>query len=273
MRTVSQAISVLLPTLYLLVVLYYGLIFFGRSKKWEIQSTGVLIILLIIHATEILLRGLAIGSIPLSTKFDALSFLALLIVIVYLIIESTVKNRGTGFFTLSLAFVIQSISSVLYSWDLTQSPLLSNPIYAIHVVFTILGYTAICISALYAFMYTMLNHNIRNHQLGNIYDKLPSLQLLEKMSIRAIQIGLFALGLGIFLGHLRAGAILGNYWPLDAKVFFSDLIWFGYALGYIIAQFRKWRGRWMAYLSMTGFAILVLANTTILFIENTFHQF
>lgn len=220
-----------------------------------------------------MLRGFAIGSIPLSTKFDALSFLAFLIVTVYLFIEILVKNRGTGFFTLSLAFVIQTISSTLYTWDLSSNPLLTNPMYAIHVIFTILGYTAICISALYALMYVMLNHNIRNHQLGVIYDKLPSLQLLEMMSIRSIQLGIITLGIGLALGHLRAGDVLGSYWPMDAKVFFSDLIWFGYALGYVIAQLRKWRGKWMAYLSISGFGILVIANITILFIENTFHQF
>ncbi len=273
MRIYSQALSVILPTIYLLVVFYYGHILFGRSKQIEKQSTWVLIALLIIHATEIALRGLAIGTIPLATKFDALSFLSLIIVTVYLIIELSVKNKGTGFFTLTLAFIIQSISSVLYTWDLTYNPLLKNPVYAVHVVFTIMGYTAICISALYALMYIMLNHNIRNHKLGVIYDKLPSIELLENMSIRSIQIGIITLGIGLFLGHLRAGDVLGSYWPLDAKVLFSDLIWFAYALGYVIAQMRKWRGKWMAYLCLTGFAVLVLANVTILFIENTFHQF
>ena len=156
MRTLSQAISVLLPTLYLVVVFYYGHIFFGRSKKIEKHSTWILIFLLLIHATEIILRGFAIGSIPLATKFDALSFLALLIVCVYLFIELSVKNRGTGLFAIGLAFILQSISSILYSWDMTNNPLLSNPVYAVHVVFTILGYTAISISALYALLYTLL---------------------------------------------------------------------------------------------------------------------
>lgn len=273
MRSLSQSFSVLLPILYLLVVFYYGQIFFGRSKKTQNYSTRILIILLMIHACEIVLRWAAIGSVPLATKFDALSFLAFLIVTVYLIIELSVKTRGTGFFTVGLAFLFQTVSSMLYSWDLTYNPLLSNPVYGVHVVFTILGYTAICISALYALMYILLNHKIRNHQLGLIYEKMPSLQLLENMSIRSIQIGIIALGVGLLLGHLRAGAVLGNYWPMDIKVLLSDIIWLGYTLGYLFAQIRRWRGRWMAYLSLAGFAILVMTNIMTIFIENSFHRF
>jgi len=273
MKTLGQALSVLLPVFYMIVVFYYGHIFFGRAKKLEDKSTWILIFLLVIHFAQIIIRAVAIESMPLATKFDALSVLAFILLVVYLIIELTVKNKGTGFFVLMLAFIIQSISSVLYSWDLTHNPLLSNPIYAVHVIFTILGYTAICVSALYALMYVMLNHNIRHHQLGLVYDNLPPLTTLERMSIRSIQIGIISLGFGLLLGHIRAGDVLGTYWPMDVKVIFSDLIWISYALGYLIAQFRKWRGRWMAYLSMAGFGILVFANITIIFFIDTFHQF
>jgi ABC-type uncharacterized transport system permease subunit len=129
---------------------------------------------------------------------------------------------------------------------------------------TILGYTAICISALYALLYIMLNHNIKHHRLGLIYEKLPPLNLLEKMSIRSVQIGILFLGIGILLGHLSNGKM---------KIAFSDFIWFCYFIGYLIAQLKKWRGRWMAYLSLTGFAILVITNISLLFIENSYIQF
>jgi ABC-type transport system involved in cytochrome c biogenesis permease subunit len=93
------------------------------------------------------------------------------------------------------------------------------------------------------------------------------------MSIRSVQIGIIFLGLGVLLGHVNAGSVLGTYWPIDAKVIFSDGIWLGYFIGYIIAHLNRWRGRWMAYLSMVGFGILILTNITIVFIKDTFHQF
>jgi len=93
------------------------------------------------------------------------------------------------------------------------------------------------------------------------------------MSIRSVQIGIFTLGSGILIGHYIAGSTLGTFWPIDAKVIYNNIIWAGYFVGFIIAQIYKWRGRWMAYLAMVGFGILIFTNIMIIFIDSTFHQF
>jgi ABC-type uncharacterized transport system permease subunit len=223
-------------------------------------------LLIAIHGTHLILRGLAIETLPLVTKLDALSLLAIAIIILILIIELTSKNKTTILFAVFLSFIIQTISSIFYSWNLTPHPLLEDPFYALHVILAVLGYS-------YALLYIMLNHNIKYHRLGIIYEKLPPLRNLERLSIRSIQIGIVTLGLGILVGHLQAKQMLGTYWPMDPKVIYNNIIWFAYFLGLIIAQIYRWRGRWMAYLAMLGFAILIFANIMIIFIDNTFHQF
>lgn len=273
MKTISQIISILLPVIYLIVVFLNVYIFFGRNKKLENRVPIMIIVLIVIHATHLILRGLAIETFPLVTKLDALSFLAFSIIILILIIEITSDNKTTILFAVFLSLIIQTISSLFYSWELTQHPLLRDPLFTLHVVLTILGYSAISISALYALLYIMLNHNIKYHRLGTIYEKLPPLRNLERLSIHTIQIGIITLGLGIFVGHLLSKQLLGTYWPMDPKVIYNNVIWFAYFLGLIIAQLYKWRGRWMAYLAMLGFGILIFTNIMIIFIKDTFHQF
>jgi HemX protein len=273
MKTSSQILSMLLPVIYLFFVFIIAYIFFGRNKNLANKIPLMIIILIVVHSVQIILRGIAIEMLPLSTKFDALSFLAFTIIILTLIIEFSNKNKTILYFAVLLSLIIQSISSMFYSWNLTPHPMLSNPIYAVHVVLAILGYSAISISALYALLYIMLYHNIKYHRFGLIYEKLPSLGHLERLSISSVQIGIITLGLGILIGHLHAGDALGTYWPIDKKVIYNNIIWFGYFTGFLIAQIYNWRGRWMAYLAMVGFVILILANITLLFIKNTFHQF
>ena len=273
MKAISQILSILLPVIYLVVVFLNAYIFFGRNKNLETKVPLMIIILIIFHTAQIILRGMAIEMLPLVTKFDAISFLAFVIVILILIIELSSENKTTIFFAVLLSFIIQTISSIFYNWHLTPHPLLNNPIYAVHVVLVILGYSAISISALYALLYIMLNHNIKYHRLGLIYKKLPPLRHLERLSIRSLQIGIVTFGLGILVGHFHAGNVLGKYWPIDAKVIYNNIIWFGYFAGFIIAQIYKWRGRWMAYLSILGFGILIFTNIVIIFIDYTFHQF
>lgn len=273
MRTISQIMSSVLPLFYLVVVFLNAYIFFGRNKKLENWAPVVIICLIVAHVIHLIFRGIAIDTFPLATKLDALSLLALAIIILILIIELSSENKTTIFFAVFLSFIIQTISSLYYSWDIIEHPLLQNPYYSVHVALTILGYSAVSISALYAFLYIMLNHHIKSHRLGIIYEKLPPLRNLERLSIRSVQIGIITLGLGIILGHLQAKEVLGTYWPMDPKVIYNNIIWFGYFLGLVIAQLNKWRGRWMAYLALSGFAILIFTNLMIIFIDKTFHQF
>ena len=273
MKQISQTISILLPTVYLLVIVMYGLLFFTKNKKLERVTPILLLSLVILHGLEIFSRGLALHAIPLSSMFDALSFLAFAILIVYGIIELSMKNKATGFIVLLMPFVLQMVSSILYEWDLNTNPLLSNPIFAVHASFTIIGYTGLSISALYALMYIMLNHNIKKRRLGVIYENLPPLDLLEKLSIRSVAIGIIALGTGLLLGHFRSSAVFGDFWLNDPKVILNDIIWFGYFGGYVLARLAKWRGRWMAFLSMGSFVLLLIVNIVLIFIIHSFHQF
>jgi HemX protein len=273
MKTISQSITVLLPTVYLLVIVLYGLLFFTKNKRLERITPYLLFSLMALHGLEIFSRGLALRAIPLSSMFDALSFLALAILIVYAIMEMTVKNKATGFIVLFLPFLLQIISSLLYTWDLESNPLLRNPIFAVHASFTVIGYTGLCISALYALMYIMLNHNIKKRRLGIIYENLPPLDLLEKLSIRSVVIGIFALGIGLLLGHLRSSAVFGHFWLNDPKVIFSDILWVCYFTGYLLSRIAKWRGRWMALLSLSGFLLLLTVNFSLFFVVKSFHQF
>ena len=269
----SQIFSYLLPVIYLLVIYFNFNVFIERNKHLESKLNFVILFLVFLHTAQLILRGLAIETLPLVTKFDALALMACANIILVLFIESSSENKSTMFFAVILSFIIQTISSIFYNWNVIPHALLTNSIYAVHVLFSIFGYTAITISALYAILYILLNHNIKNHRLGVIYEIMPPLKHLELMSIRSVKIGIITLGLGIIIGHLVAGDVIGSYWPIDAKVIFNNIIWFCYFIGFVFAQLKNWRGRWMAYLSIVGFIFFILANISLLFIQNTFHQF
>ena len=273
MKDMSQLYSIILPAVYAVSVIFYGFIFYGRNKKLSLAASPLIIFLLILHTGHIILRAAAIDNFPLITKFDALSLLAFFILSLELVIQKIFRNKAAGFFALILACIIQALSSIFYNWNIQPNALLENWYFITHVLMTILGYTAISISSLYALLYLLLNNSIKHRRLGILYDKLPPLRILEKMSIYAVRIGIGSLGIGILLGHVLSAVLMNSFWPNDAKVWFSSFIWFAYFAGYIISQQQKWRGRWMAYLSIIGFGILVLANITIIFIKDTFHNF
>ena len=273
MKEISQILSYTLPVLYLAVLFIYYLIFSGKNKTLENKTTLFLFLLLSFHSLEIVLRHVSLHTIPLSSAHDAWSFLAYSILFVYMIIEMSLNNRGSGLFILTLAFFFELISSFYTNWEPETNELLMNPTFAIHASMAITGYTALSLSAVYALMYLLQNRNIKEHRLGNLYTQLPPLMYLESMSIRSVIIGIILLGIGVLLGHLQAQKLIGVFWPNDLKVIITDIIWILYVAGYIISKIQHWNGKKMAWLSVSGFLILIIGGGLIIYFSNSFHRF
>lgn len=273
MKTLSLALSYLLPALYLGTVLLYYQIFFKKKKSLERFTTYFLVTLLAVHLFEIAIRWFGLHVVPVSTATDAMSFLAYSILTIYLIIELSIKNKASGFFIMTFAFVAEVVSAVNYNWEPETNELLINTPFAIHASLNIAGYTALSLSAIYALLYVIQNRNMKLRRFNVIYDQLPALTYLEMMSIRSVLIGIVLMGGGLLLGHIQTLKVFGSFWLSDPKVVVSDLVWLFYVLGYLGARAFRWRGRWMAFLALSGFTVLMLGGVIVVVLAESFHEF
>ncbi len=273
MEIISKFLGYALPVGYLAMVLVYYLIFTGKRKTLESKTTVLLFVLLIFHSLEIISRHLLLHTIPLSSSHDAWSFLAFSILFVYMIIEMKFQNKGSGLFILSLAFFFELVSSLNPNWKVETNELLINPAFALHASLAITGYTALSLSAIYALMYLLQNRNIKKHRLGVLYNQLPPLSYLEKMSIHSVNIGIILLGAGVLLGHFQAKKLMGEFWPNDPKVILTDIIWLFYVIFYFVAKKMNWYGKKMAWFSLSGFLILLISGGLVVYLSDSFHKF
>ena len=168
-QIIGQVLSYLLPILYMAVLYMYYAIYSGKQKSWTFKTTTVLILLLFIHGTEIVIRNIALDTMPLSTAHDALSFLAFSLLFVYLIIEMGMSERGSGMFIVLFAFLLQLVSLRYLSWEPETNALLTNPSFAIHASISIMGYTALSISAIYSLLYLIQKKNLKKPQLRKTF--------------------------------------------------------------------------------------------------------
>ena len=275
MKVLSQIISYSLPILYLLVIYVYYLIFSEKNKSLVHKTTPILLVLVIFHIIEMVTRNIALNTMPLSTMHDTYSFIAFSILLVYMISELGLSNRGAGLFILSFSFVLELLSAFNMSWQPETSELLTNKTFAIHASLSITGYTALSLAAIYALMYIIQNNNLKKRNLGKLFMQLPALNYLEKMSMRSIVTGIILLGIGLFLGHYQAleNPQIGVFFPNDMKVIISDAVWILYLGGYIITTIKKWRGEKMANMSLYGFLILIVGGGIIIYLSESFHKF
>ena len=273
MKELSQIISYSLPVLYLVVIYIYYLIFSDKNKALVHKTTPILLFLVICHLAEIVTRNISLGTMPLSTTHDAYAFVAFSILLVYMISELGLDNRGAGLFVLFFSLVLELLSALNMSWEPETNPLLTNKTFAIHASLSITGYTALSLAAIYALMYIIQNNNLKKRKLGKLFMQLPALTYLEKMSTRSVVTGIVLLGIGLLLGHLQAMELIGEFWPNDMKVIISDAVWLIYLVGYIVSSAKKWRGEKVAYISFYGFIVLVIGGGIVIYLSESFHKF
>jgi len=273
MKEISQIISYSLPVLYLAVLYIYYLIFSEKNKSLVNKTTPILLVLIICHLAEIFTRNIALGTMPLSTTHDANAFIAFSILLVYMISELGLQNRGAGLFVLSFSLILELFSVINMSWEPETNELLTNKTFAIHASLSITGYTALSLAAIYALMYIIQNNNLKKRRLGKLFSQLPALTYLEKMSVRAVVTGIIVLGIGLLSGHYQALKLIGEFWPNDPKVIVSDAVWFIYLVGYLVTSMKKWRGEKVAYLSLYGFIVLVIGGGIVIYLTESFHEF
>ena len=105
-----------------------------------------------------------------------------------------------------------------------------------------------------------LMDDVRVYRSTDKPDVLPSLRLLDEINYRAVAIGypLFTIG-ALFAGAIWAYEAWGSFWSWDPKEVGALIVWLFYT-AYLHARLqRSWYGRRAAWLSITGFVIVILS--------------
>ena len=276
MLTLITAFELALPVTYAVTFGLYLKHFFrgpGRATT-PIRASYVLYATLIVHVAYEVARGLHIEHIPVSSSAEFLSLVALCIGLVYAIVEWRHDDPNTGPFFMALAVATQTWSSLIMAPSTPPDLLLDHPTYGIHVLFTVFGFTALAVSAIYALMYILLSRQLKSRQLGTIFQRLPSLNVLEKMGKLSTLFGVLFLGVGLLTGHLLAIYVPGiELNLLDPKIAVTYLAWLAYVIGLVATWLRGLSGLRMAYLGLTGYMALIASMVVINSFLSSFHSF
>jgi ABC-type transport system involved in cytochrome c biogenesis permease subunit len=273
MKSLLEAVSYLLPLCYFLTVWFYARGFFRDEKFAERIKTPFLAATLGLHLLYIILRTKYLSHPPITSIFELMSILSFSIAAAYLYLETRTKVRGTGYFILNLSFFFQLFSSLFIRNEVDVNPVLKSEWVGIHVTTALLGYSAIAISAVYGFLYLMLYHNIKSSKFGVIYKKLPSLEILEGMSFRAILFGFTMLTIAIVIGAAWLPRAFESFSYFDTKLIGTSLIWLVYGVGLFAKRLAGWQGRKMMIISVSAFCLAVFSLTVINLFFSEFHTF
>lgn len=273
--------TVLLPLLYLVSWMLYVWIFRSDNPLPRRLASRFTAAVVLLHVGTLVVKGQLYGRLPLGSGLEFASGLAVALLATYLYLERRRRVKQTGFMVTGLAFLLQFISSAFSVTVPDASPLLHDPGFAGHVVLVLLAYTALTVSFLYAILYLVLTRQLGRRQFGLLFRRLPSLDVLERMSVGAVELGVPLLFLSLSLGHLwmynladRVDPVLAaELSPWDPKILVSWVILLGYTAGLAGYRFLGWRGKRMNKLAVAAYVVVVVAMGVMQHFVPSFHDF
>lgn len=133
----------------------------------------------------------------------------------------------------------------------------SNPGLVAHVLLSILAYSLFAIAAVQALLLAVQHRHLRNRHPGGFIRALPPLETMEQLLFQMIAVGYVLLTLSLVSGALYLHDIFAQHLvhktglSIFAWLLFSLLLWGRHHFG--------WRGRTAVRLTLSGFAVLMLA--------------
>ena len=223
----------------------------ARAGRWLLYG-GVAL-----HALFTFLRYLEAGYTPITNLHEALSFFSLAIVGAFIAFDRRYRAPILGSFVTPVALVMMLLSFGFPASVSALKPALKSRWLAAHTMFAFLGYAVFAVAFGAAIMYLIQEHFLKSRKLGPMYQKLPSLDVLDDINYRALTFGFPFLTLAIITGAVWAETAWGTYWSWDPKETWSLITWFVYAALLHGRLTTGWRGRKAAILAIIGFFVLL----------------
>lgn len=225
------------------------------------------------HTFNILHRFITAGYLPITGMHQASSFYAWCIVIIYFVLNFRYKANILGAFILPIVFIFMLSSSIFPKEIKPLSPVLQSSWLWIHTLFAFLGNASFAVASALGVMYLIQRKLLKSKQVHGLSKRLPSLQTIDELNYKLINLGFPLLTLAIITGAIWAETAWGTFWRWDPKEVWSLITWFVYAIIIHIRLRSGWRGRHAAILSIVGFLTVLVTFFGVNLLSHTFHSF
>jgi len=261
------------------LILYLAAMLFGLLELLK-KSKPVMVLMLLaagagflFHTGSIFYRYFVAGHLPITNPHEATSFFAWCVVLIFFVLEYRYKIGLLGSFIMPIAFALMVSSALLPQEVKPLSPILRSNWLGIHTVFAFLANASFALAAGVGVMYLVQEHYVKTKRLGDLFQRLPSLQSLDDINYRLITLGFPLFTLAMITGMLWADTAWGSYWRWDPRETWSLITWFIFAIILHARLLRGWRGRKAALLSILGFLTIIIAFAGIKLLQKGQHVF
>lgn len=257
-----------MPTLFfILTVLAYGLsfasylrfLYTGKDAAGSL-GTAFLAMGLVAHYFALLERSRGMHTVPYHDLYGSLSLFGWLLALTYLGLELYHRQRSVGAFVLPFVLLFFVAAHLAPADRLSPTPA-RGVVFAFHVTLSILAYAAFALSFVLSAMFLLENRLLRNRKVTEVVWRMPSLELLERMSQSSVLIGLIAIAVGTILGFVWVDRLTLHLW--DPKYVITIVVLALYAIYFRLSRTTAWRGARASRLCIFNFFLVVFSFTVV----------
>lgn len=131
--------------------------------------------------------------------------------------------------------------------------------FRLHFLAAMLAYSLFTLSALHAVFMGFTERALHQHALTRSLASLPPLLTMERLLFRMLGLGFALLTVAVGSGVFFSEQLFGKPFSLDHKTVFALASWALFAVLLVGRHIWGWRGKRALRLTLSGFALLILA--------------
>ncbi|WP_116245627.1 c-type cytochrome biogenesis protein CcsB [Nocardiopsis sp. FIRDI 009] len=241
-------------------------------------ALGVTALGFVMSVAQVVTRGLAADRWPWGNMFEFVVALCLVAVAGLLFASFRYQARFLGAFVLVPVLVLLGIGvRWLYVDPGPLIPALHSYWVPIHITALIIAGGSFMVSGVAGVTYLVSDRaetrRARGEEVTGVAGRLPSPELLDRLSHRFI---LFAFPLwtfGIIAGAIWADEAWGRFWGWDPKEVWSFISWVIYAAYLHARATGGWRGRKATWINVLGFATVLFNFFAVNYVFSGLHSY
>ncbi|MET9228466.1 c-type cytochrome biogenesis protein CcsB [Lentzea sp. NPDC003310] len=206
----------------------------------------------VLHLGSLVMRGLSAGRAPWGNMYEYMSLLCLAAVVTWIVLMAKFPIRRLGAFVLTPIWILLFLGgTVLYAESAPVQPALRSYWLVIHVSVISISSGVLLIPGVTSILYLLKDSK------SDRFPKLPSADVLDRMSYRTTVLAFPLFTAGIICGAIWAEAAWGRFWGWDPKETVAFVSWVVYAAYLHARATAGWRGRGAAWINIAGFVLNV----------------
>jgi cytochrome c-type biogenesis protein CcsB len=249
----------------------------GRTTADRIGRMGMSLNILgvLLHASAVLLRGLATGRVPWGNLYEYCSAVCLVALIAWIVMVGKFDVRRLSAFVLLPIVVLLFLGgTVLYTTAAPVQPALQSYWLVIHVAAVSISSGLLLIPGVASVLYLLRSANDRNPQrFAKFAARLPASDVLDRMSYRLTILGFPLFTFAVVCGAIWAESAWGRFWGWDPKETCAFIAWVVYAVYLHARATAGWRGDRAAVINVVGFAVMVFNMSFINLVTVGLHSY